>query len=187
MKNGLSSEKQIKKISEISKEELDMLANLYCEIWKEPPWNEYFWKPEAVLADLTTQLAKTGAVAYCAIDDSNKQNKKMIGFLWGYQVTINELREISGSDKLDFIFAGEQKVFYMDEIGIAQPYRKKYFAKELTIRMLNDAKSYGASAAILRTDKDAYTVHHLNEGLGFKNLQIYDANYPTRTYLFKVL
>ena len=40
----------------ISKDLLESWAKLYCEIWKEPPWNEDFWVPEKVAEDLTMEM-----------------------------------------------------------------------------------------------------------------------------------
>jgi len=57
---------------------LEKTARLYCEIWKEPPWNEYFWKQKEVLRDIQEQLKKEAAMLIVAV---NKD--KVIGFTWG--------------------------------------------------------------------------------------------------------
>jgi ribosomal protein S18 acetylase RimI-like enzyme len=169
-------------IADISKEEFVKLLELYCEIWKEPPWNENFWTPEMVRDDLMSQMAKTGAVGYVVMDDYIVSDPKIIGFSWGYQVIKEEMRTISGGEKLDFLFLENKIIFYVDELGVSAKYRQEGCGRRLTSELLIKAKNKGASVALLRTEKEANAARRLYKNSGFQELPVSDLNYPGRTY-----
>jgi ribosomal protein S18 acetylase RimI-like enzyme len=176
-------EQHLKKISEASEEDLSKLAELYCQIWKEPPWYEDFWTPAKALEDLSSQMAKANAIGYLAIDDYIQGKIGILGFSWGYQVTKREMQDISGGEGLDFLFSENRNIFYVDELGVSSNSRRKGVGKWLTIKVLSDAQSKGNSIAILRTEKEAYAARRLYGKIGFRDLLIKDVKYPGRTYL----
>lgn len=150
---------------------------LYCQIWQEPPWNEYFWTKKGVLEDLEVELCEPGAIGLIAV-----KNSRVIGFSWGYQVACSKLQEISGSKKLDYLFNGETKVFYIDELGVERFSRRHGVAEHLSKQLISGARQQGAGIIVLRTDKKAIAAKSLYRKLGFEELDIEDENYPDRTY-----
>lgn len=152
-------------------------AELYCGIWKEPPWNEDFWTVEGVVADMKQQLSKRNACGYVVVNRA-----KVVSFTWGYEVSSKELVEISGSHQLDMLFAGDKRVFYIDELGTAKAYRRRKLGKEISWRLLSDAESKGFDFAVLRTESQAVPARTLYQELGFQELPVFDKQHQTRTY-----
>ena len=153
------------------------VAKLYCQIWQEPPWNEFFWTVERVIADLRKELALPNAVGFVCLNTI-----ETIGFSWGYGVNQKQLEEISGSNILDFLFEGQNKVFYIDELGIEKSYRQKGLGRQLTSAVIQQAKLFGTNRITLRTETEALAARQLYSSLGFKDLNLHDVNYPNRTY-----
>ena len=160
---------------------LESLANLYCRIWKEPPWNERFWSKEKVLTDLAFEL--TLPQAHCFVAMSNQG--KIVGFTWGYAVSRSLMRTIADSHHLDYVFRPNCLVYYIDELGVAKAYRKRGIAKKLTQQLICAARKNGCNIITLRTDTQAEAARKLYEKLGFKESPIKDKKYPTRTYWIK--
>jgi len=150
-------------------------AKLYCEIWREPPWDEDFWDPEGALKDMDREMKRPGAVGFLALI-----NKKVVGFTWGYAVSQDELCEIGGN-ALSILFDGS-KVFYVDELGVQALYRRKGIGESLSLYLINEAKKK-AEIICLRTDQRAYDARSLYAKLGFKDTGIKDQTYDDRTYL----
>jgi ribosomal protein S18 acetylase RimI-like enzyme len=167
----------IQTLKGISDNFLQDCAQLYCEIWKEPPWNENFWKTEKVVNEIRSQMNYPGAEGYLAFE-----NCEVIGFTWGYQIDLKDMVEISGSQEINFLFENGNKIFYVDELGVKKEYRHNEIGKGLTERILLSAKKNGSNLAILRTDKKAGAAKKLYRKIGFQDLCIRDANYPDRTY-----
>ena len=154
-------------------------AGLYCQVWQEPPWNEHSWKANEVLADMRRELEKPGAEGFIAF----YRPAIVAGFTWGYPVSPKELRDIAGNEKLDFLFNnGENRVFYIDELGVASEYRRRGIGKKLSSLLIVAAKSQNLSVAILRTDEKAVAARNLYADIGFKELTARDERYPERTY-----
>lgn len=151
-------------------------AKVYCQIWKEPPWNEDFWKPEQVIQDIKQELTMPDAQCLMAID------KSVIGFTWGYSVDKEVLRDISQGNKLDILFSNQVKVYYIDELGVSPGYRKMGIGGVLTSQLIKCAKSDGNSVIVLRTDKQAIAAKIVYTKLGFIEYPISDTRYPDRTY-----
>lgn len=154
-----------------------MCANLYCQIWKEPPWLEDFWKSEEVLADMEKQLNKSGSI--CVFAEAN--NSQVVGFTWGYNVSQSDARDMCGNDNLDFIFNGG-KVFYVDELGVDRLFRNHGIGKLLTGEIIKLAKENGIKTVILRTSILAESAKTVYKEMNFSDLYIRDEKYPDRTY-----
>jgi ribosomal protein S18 acetylase RimI-like enzyme len=152
---------------------------MYCEIWKEPPWNEDFWKPESVENDIHTQMAKPGAISCLAITDEGN----VVGFTNGYLVTCDELASISKTDELRRYFQNGEMAFYLDELGVASTHRRQGIGHDLT-RILIEALRTGREGCkiFLRTDQDAFQARNLYRALGFEDTGIHDGTHTTRTY-----
>ncbi len=171
------------------------LAELYCRVWQEPPWNEDFWKPNEVVVDIREALKKPCAMGYIVIASAYvtppiwgggsgtppTEKKYVAGFTLGYEVTKAEMAEISGHQQLNNLFNGT-RVFYIDELAIAKKHRQKGLATEISWQLLRFAESQGIGVVVLRTDKKAQAARVLYQGLGFKELEVADATYQDRTY-----
>ncbi|MBM4177497.1 GNAT family N-acetyltransferase, partial [Candidatus Gribaldobacteria bacterium] len=141
------------------------LAELYCQVWQEPPWNENFWKPSEVMADIKKALNKPCAIGYAVVISESLpysggiiwmagpsvQKESVIGFTLGYEVSKEEMAEISGHKQLDVLFNGA-RVFYIDELAIAKKHRQKGLATEISWWLLRFVESQGIGVVVLRTD-----------------------------------
>lgn len=166
-------------MSTISADILRQWAECYCDIWKEPPWNEDFWQPESVVIDFQKEMCNPDAIGFLAIQDN-----LVVGFTHGYSVNCQELQLIAGNHLLNMIFGTRDRIFYVDELGVMVQYRGNRISLVLTSELIKAVKVSGVTAIILRTDTKAYIARHVYEKLGFKELDVHDAKYPERTYWF---
>jgi ribosomal protein S18 acetylase RimI-like enzyme len=158
-------------------ETMKMWAELYCEIWKEPPWNEDFWKPREVKGEFRKELSRPHGEAFLALE-----NQKVVGFTHGYSVSCQEMREVAGNGLLNKLFKHTNRVYYIDELGVAKEYRGRHISIDLTNSLIQAVKCHGITCITLRTDMQAMAARNLYQKLGFKELKVCDAKYPNRTY-----
>jgi ribosomal protein S18 acetylase RimI-like enzyme len=168
---------EIANFRQVSRNLVWQCAKLYCEIWKEPPWNEDFWQPAEVMRDITQQLKKTKAVGFLGI-----QNGEVVGFTWAYAVTSTDMNNISGGRNLDYLFQTGNQVFYIDELAVSPRFRNQGKGESLSRALLFEIKKSGCNLITLRTDKKAKAARLLYQKLGFKDQMIEDKKYPDRTY-----
>lgn len=161
----------------IPPEFLGSWARLYCEIWKEPPWNEDFWQPESVVNNLSQEMQNPDAVAYLALDGD-----RVVGFTHGYSVSRNELRGITGNTMLDHLFEKNDRVYYVDELGVAMSHRGQHISLRLSVSLIEHAREQRISRVTLRTDVEAVAARHVYRKIGFKELDVRDAAHASRTY-----
>ena len=162
----------------ISKDALMAWANLYCEIWKEPPWNEDFWKSVDVIADFQKEMRNPHAEAFLSFAE-----QKVVGFTHGYSVSKDELGVIAGSNLLDGLFEKSDRLYYVDELGVQKDYRGQGMAMSLSRELMRAAHVYhGIQKTVLRTDTEAIPARKVYCALGFKEVTVHDAKYPNRTY-----
>ena len=152
-------------------------AECYCQIWKEEPWNEYFWKPESVISDFRAEMSRPQSSGFIAM-----QGKDVVGFTHGYSVCAEELSVIAGSELLNELFETDKRIFYIDELGVAMNHRGHGVSKLLTQALLNSVRKNELNTVVLRTDVKAEVARHVYEKLGFKEYAVHDTNYPDRTY-----
>ena len=153
-------------------------AQLYCQVWKEPPWCEDFWQAEDVLANLKVELAKPRALCWLA----TSARQEVIGFSWGYGVNRDDLTKISGNSQLAQSLNGTAELFYVDELGVNIKKRQHGVGKRLTRQLIDYAANCGYSKIILRTDIRAIPARTLYAHLGFKELTVQDSAHQTRNY-----
>lgn len=157
---------------------LEKTAKLYCEIWKEPPWNEYFWQEEGVLIDIQDQLKKEKAILVLAVNKG-----KVVGFTWGYGVDKKLMEAISSNNLLGFLFEPAPKsVFYIDEIGVDKRHRMHGVGGKITENIINQTKKIGINCWCLRTHINAIPARRMYSKLGFNDLKIKDGKHLDRTY-----
>jgi ribosomal protein S18 acetylase RimI-like enzyme len=158
---------------------LNKCAQLYCEIWKEPPWNEA-WKFKEVKNDIKNEMKRLNANGFLVITDS----AEVVGFTWGYEVSKENLRKVSNINTLDFLFRDGKRVFYIDELGVDSFYRRKGIGEYLSRYLILTAQESGIRYFSLRTDTKAIAAKGLYSKLGFNDLHIKDAKHSQRTYWF---
>lgn len=186
----------------LSGQTLGRWAALYCRIWREPPWNEDHWTSEGVSDDIRREMANSCAEAFlafarqfpsgyeimdrCGARATGYREEDLmgvVGFTWGYRVCKEDLRDITGSDELASLFTGDGgDIFYIDELGVASQYRKRGFGRRLSEQLIAVAKDHGCSRITLRTDVEADPARALYASLGFKELDVRDAEHADRSY-----
>ena len=157
---------------------VEQWTELYCEIWKEPPWNEDFWKPTEVWQEIYREITDNRhGEAFLALN-----GRKVVGFTHGYSVSCQGMREVAGSDLLDGLFEHTERVYYIDELGVAKECRGRHISTDLTRSLIQAAQNHSLACVTLRTDTQAIAARHLYQKLGFTELAVCDAKYPDRTY-----
>jgi len=169
---------------------MEQCSELYCQIWKEPPWCEDFWVPEEVRQTLSKELELPGAVCVLAANEYTQHPYTeydddkycVLGFTWGYSVSQEDLRRIAGHEGLDFVFENTPRAFYIDELGVDPGKRLKGVGRQLTTLLLDHARGQGHRRIVLRTDLRAVPARALYSHLGFTELDVKDAQHENRTY-----
>ncbi len=154
------------------------VAKIYCQIWKEPPWNEDFWNVKDVVSGLKQELRVSESYGFVV-----SNHDEIVSFTWGYRVNVAKLAQIAGHNQLDYLFNGKlRKVFYIDELGTAKEYRGNKIGKELSWQLLSVMEKQGFDLVLLRTDVQAIVARNLYQKLGFQELPIFDKKHQHRTY-----
>jgi ribosomal protein S18 acetylase RimI-like enzyme len=146
------------------------LVKLYKDVWKEPPWNEFFWTDEMVDEDINYALKQKDFIGKLAVNSGNVK-----GFTWEYSLP-----------KEKFQFLDLNEAVYIDELAVRKDFRKMGIGTRLTDMLINDARKLGYETVTLRTDinGDAYKFYL---DLGFRDMNIKDPKYPERTYMRKTI
>lgn len=163
------------------KELLQKCARLYCEIWREPPWNENFWKPSDVAEDIVREINRPSGKCFLATDKTFQDNE-VIGFTWGYMVDNEYFQQALKSFPSEKFYQSLGKTFYIDELGVDSRFRKSGIGEILSRKLITHAKEAGANTVILRTDEKAMPARKLYAKIGFEESPVRDKKYPGRTY-----
>jgi len=143
---------------------MEEIAKLYCNIFQEPSWKESF-VPEQVMETMREQFNKPEAIALTALEDG-----EMIGFSWMYEIFQNDLKKGTRySPKLEFLFNGQKRVFYFQEIGIKKELRGQNNGEKLVRELLKRGREEGADIVVLSTNSDAKSIISLVFKIGFRN------------------
>lgn len=177
----------VREIYGFEKKEHQKVAELYCEIWKEPPWNESFWTVKGVISDIKKEMAHPLAAMLIVMGMNGSLQGEYVGFTWGYEVSRDDLRKISGTNALDHIFANGAKVFYIDELGVRPSARDQGIGKRLSRALIQIARNRGCTRAVLRTDVEAKAARAVYAKIGFEEMDVHDAQHKERTYWLKKL
>ncbi|MDD3498628.1 MAG: GNAT family N-acetyltransferase [Candidatus Moranbacteria bacterium] len=167
----------VKRVSSCDIDLIKDIARLYCEIWKEPPWNEYFWKADNVFQDISSHMKEPRAIILAAF-----YRNKLAGFSWGKCVGEKELETISSGADLGFIFSDNPRAYYISELAVDMRMRQRRIGSNLAAELIREARKEGFAIFCLRTDSDATAAQRVYSGLGFINLGISDGKYPERKY-----
>lgn len=166
----------VKRLNSFEHDLIVSVARLYCEIWKEPPWNEDFWKVEEVTETIRGYIENCQAIVLAGFISSD-----IVGFTWGEEVDKKKMREINGGNLMDFIFK-ENPVFYISELAVLKEKRNIGIGKVLTTRIIDEASRIKPYRFCLRTDVKADAARALYSSLGFRDLMVKDSVHTNRTY-----
>ena len=154
------------RIVEIQKKSwiMEEVVKLYRKIFQDPPWKEEFTLEE-VLTAIKEQFSMPNPIALSVF-----KNNKVIGFAWMYQIFKSDLEEGTRySPRLNFLFDGQKKIFYLQEIGIEKEMRGQGVGKKLIEELLQRAKNKGADIIVLSTNHNAKPIVSLISKVGFQN------------------
>ena len=153
-------------------------AELYCEVWKEDPWNEYFWVVEDVYRTAVKEISEKNGIGVFATDDTN-----VIGFTWAYEISKKQGVGISGNTGLNILFRKGVPVYYVSELAVSAKHRRDGIGKRLSQALIQHIQAqYHSCVITLRTDIKAVPAKSLYKKLGFQEIQCTDANHQNRTY-----
>ncbi|EKE11613.1 MAG: GCN5-related N-acetyltransferase [uncultured bacterium] len=158
---------------------IEKTAELYCQVWKEPPWNEDFWIASEVQKDMEREFTKKNANAVFALDE---RSGAVCGFSWGYEVSKKEMQAISNGHILDDFLDDRERYFYIDELGVDSRYRTKGIGRKISEWLIESARRNDFVKILLRTNEKALPARFLYAKLGFKELLARDAKFSERTY-----
>ncbi|QQG45544.1 MAG: hypothetical protein HYW89_01250 [Candidatus Sungiibacteriota bacterium] len=131
-----------------------------------------FWPREQVVCDLHHEITLE-ASCWLAIS-----NLSVIGFCWGYPITIIDLEAKLGvSFGAELAYEPTELVAYQDEVGVLSAYRGRKIAKAMVTRRLEDFLAQDLKVGIVRTrqsPESSETFLWYTNKLGYRIL----ANYP---------
>jgi len=145
------------------------VAELYSEIFKEKPWKENF-QPEEVMILMGEQFDGSRPVITLASVEYRFKHRKVVGFTWMYEIFEDDLKEGTRySPELKFLFKGQKKVFYFQEVGTRKEYRRRGIGERLARKLLKKGKRQGASFVVLSTNTKAMAAKSMFSKVGFKD------------------
>lgn len=167
-------------LKNLSKDVVEECASLYCQIWKEPPWNEDFWTIPRVIDDLRREMSQKGAAGFLSL--AWNREVEVIGFTWGYRVSARQLAELASNPEVVKFFDVGDTGFYIDELGVSPNYRDRGIGKNLTELLIGQALYQRNKKIFLRTNRKAVAARSVYNDLGFQELDLTDGAYKERNY-----
>lgn len=145
------------------------VAELYAEIFKEKPWSESF-KSEEVMMLMGKQFnGPRLAITLVAVKYRLKR-RRVVGFTWMYEIFKSDLHKGTRfSPELGFLFEGQKRVFYLQEVGVRKSCRKKGIGEKLIRKLLKKGKKIGASFVVLSTNTKATAAKTMFSKVGFRD------------------
>ncbi|HLF98022.1 MAG TPA: GNAT family N-acetyltransferase [Methylococcaceae bacterium] len=171
--------------AEMSGVTVERLAGLIHRVFRDPPWNEDHQMPRIIFG-LGAGMMRRNAMLYLA---RTTVSGRIAGYIMGHEVLRQRedsrdltLGEIVGTDALDPLFDGGKRVFYVDGQGVATDFRRRCIAERLSLALIDELRRQGFNYRLGRTDITAGAMRSLFAKLGFRELRVLDAHYPTRSY-----
>lgn len=132
-----------------------------------------YWPSEVIEHDIRKELSLPNATCWLALADG-----KVIGFCWGYSLTLAELEAKLGTacaNAFHASFNGTPRVAYQDEIGVIAPYRGRHIASKLFQLRLQDFLAQGLTVGTVRTKTLPPSVTYLwFNRLGYQTIANYN-------------
>ena len=161
------------------------LAELICEVFSEPPWNERF-SSTRIMFGLGVEMMRKKAILIIA---RHKQEGHVIAYILGQELLVESddardqtFLKISGGYDLDVLANNQQRTFYVSGLGVSSTYRRLGVAEQLSATLLTELRRQQFDYRLGRTDRQAHGMRKLYSKQGFKELPVYDCNYPERSY-----
>jgi len=161
------------------------LAEIICEVFSEPPWNERF-SASRIMFGLGIEMMRKNAMLIIA---RHKQEGHVIAYMLGQELVIasddprdQTFLKISGGHDLDVLANNQQRTFYVSGLGVRATYRRLGVAEQLSATLLSELRRHQFDYRLGRTDLQAHGMRKLYSKQGFKELPVYDLNYPDRSY-----
>lgn len=157
--------------SKWGREQASEIPDLMCPTCGKPLAD--FWPSTIVKHDIYKELSLPDATCWIALAQG-----KVIGFCWGYSLTLLELERklsIDCAATLHTSFNGVSRVAYQDEIGVIAPYRGRYIGYELFRLRLRDFLRRGLTVGTVRTKTLPPSVTYLwFNRLGYQTIANYN-------------
>ena len=161
------------------------LAELICEVFSEPPWNERF-SATRIMFGLGVEMMRKNAMLFIA---KHKQDGHVIAYMLGQELVLESddprdqtFLKISGGYDLDVLANNQQRTFYVSGLGVRAKYRRLGIAEQLSAKLLTELRRHQFDYRLGRTDLQAHGMRKLYSKQGFKELPVYDLKYPERSY-----
>jgi ribosomal protein S18 acetylase RimI-like enzyme len=166
------------------------LAEIICEVFSEPPWNESF-SAARIMFGLGVEMMRKNSILVTA---KHQQDGRLIGYILGQELVVKSddprdqtFFKISGGQELDFLAHNNQRTFYVSGLGVRANYRRLGVAEQLSAALLKELKQNKFAYRLGRTDIKAVGMRNLYSKQGFKELPVRDINYPERSYWLLLL
>ena len=161
------------------------LAELICDVFSEPPWNERF-SATRIMFGLGIEMMRKNPILIIA---RHKQEGHVIAYMLGQELVVESddprdqtFLKISGGYDLDVFANNQQRTFYVSGLGVRSIYRRLGVAEQLSATLLSELRRQRFDYRLGRTDLQAHGMRKLYSKQGFKELPVYDFNYPERSY-----
>lgn len=167
---------RIKALAADNEDDVMELAEFYCEVWKEPPWNENFWQAEEVADKIRNDLRANNSLWLLA-----KINGEIIGFALGHEISSEKFFEMTRQTHCAEFGGG--RIFYHAELAIKKDFRLQGIGSELMRVLETFAVSSGCLFAVVRTK--SVGAMKILENLNFQKTTVEHPGDPERKYWIK--
>jgi ribosomal protein S18 acetylase RimI-like enzyme len=151
------------------------MSDLAYRAFREPPWLDNL-EPPRLHFGLGVDLMRRNAKAWIAW---SKPASKIVGYILGYEAFLQSdngrdlsLRDVCGTDALNYLFEGATRVFYEDTLCVDPRCRRQHIAQKLSFALIDAG----------RTSIEAEAMRALFMKLQFEELPVHDTLFPERTY-----
>jgi ribosomal protein S18 acetylase RimI-like enzyme len=166
------------------------MSDLAYHAFREPPWNDNLEAPRLHFG-LGVDLMRRSAKAWIAC---SKPARKVVGYILGYEAFLQSdnardlsLKDICGTDSLNYLFEGATRVFYEDTLCVDRRCRRQHIAQKLSFALIDALRDEGFTYLTGRTSIAAEAMRTLFMKLQFEELPVHDTLSRERTYwLLKV-
>jgi ribosomal protein S18 acetylase RimI-like enzyme len=166
------------------------MSDLAYHAFREPPWNDNLEAPRLHFG-LGVDLMRRSSKAWIAC---SKPARKVVGYILGYEAFLQSdnardlsLKDICGTDSLNYLFEGATRVFYEDTLCVDRRCRRQHIAQKLSFALIDALRDEGFTYLTGRTSIAAKAMRTLFMKLQFEELPVHDTLSRERTYwLLKV-
>jgi N-acetylglutamate synthase-like GNAT family acetyltransferase len=154
---------------------VQQVAQFYCQVWQEPPWLEFFWKPEKVYQQILNYQQHQYYKWLVA-----KTSGQVVGFAASF---------VPYQDKISQVIPGVsyegKAIGYAAEMAVNSELRLQGWGTKLFDLMLQDLKQSGSELVLGRTK--AVGMEKILQQAGFVQTTLHMPGDPERFYWQKVM